>query len=346
MRKKEPRRARNERVRALSVDSRGSRTSRGGVSVRMRRAYLSGSVSLTRGRGGVASLRLAAPRSGVARERVPRWRGRAEPQPPRVPGARKHNPTGTRDARERALGARGGARDAHNAARGLTAALAAVERGLKRPRGVRHRERAGESRHGRSGSGGRVLSPVAFARRPVACAPLVSVARVRARGRTSAASACDELPLGAAAQPSSDARRGFTPGLRNRRDWTLIFWIAFTRSSARRSDEAARGTDERPDEVSLSFTFKGTPRSAPIFPAFPYASLRARASPAIGSSTQRAAVQNAAAPTCELRGRGCHACAHRVGRRKAAIASRRGAFRREGPRRSKSRKAASRSAWE
>lgn len=194
--------------------------------MRVRRAYLSGSVSLTRGRGGVASLRLAAPRSGVARERVPRWRGRAEPQPPRVPGARKHNPTGTRDARERALGARGGARDAHNAARGLTAALAAVERGLKRPRGVRHRERAGESRHGRSGSGGRVLSPGAFARRPVACAPLVSVARVRARGRTSAASACDELPLGAAAQPSSDARRGFTPGLRNRRDWTLIFWIA------------------------------------------------------------------------------------------------------------------------
>ena len=66
------------------------------------------------------------------------------------------------------------------------------------------------------------MSPGAFARRPGACAPLVSVARVRARGRTSAASACDELPLRAAAQPSSDARRGFIPGLRNRRDWTLI----------------------------------------------------------------------------------------------------------------------------
>ena len=228
-----PREEPEKEKRELSLDGLRVTTARGGVSVRVRAAYLSGSVPLTRGRGGVASLRLAAPRAGVARERVPRWRGRAEPQPPRVPGARKHNPTGTRDARERALGARGGARDAHNAARGLTAALAAVERGLKRPRGVRHRERAGESRHGLSGSGGRILSPGAFARRPVACAPLVSVARVRARGRTSAASACDELPLGAAAQPSSDARRGFIPGLRNRRDWTLIFWIALTRSTAR-----------------------------------------------------------------------------------------------------------------
>ena len=123
--------------------------------MRVRAAYLSGSVPLARGRGGVASLRLAAPRAGVAGERVPRSRGRADPHPPRVSALRKHNPTGTRDARERALGARGCARDAHDAARGLTAAGAAVERGLKRPRGVRHRERAGESRHGRSGSAGK-----------------------------------------------------------------------------------------------------------------------------------------------------------------------------------------------
>lgn len=135
--------------RELSLDGLRVTTARGGVSVRVRAAYLSGSVPLTRGRGGVASLRLAAPRAGVAGERVPRSRGRADPHTLRVSALRKHNPTGTRDARERALGARGCARDAHDAARGLTAAGAAVERGLKRTRGVRHRERAGESRHGR-----------------------------------------------------------------------------------------------------------------------------------------------------------------------------------------------------
>jgi hypothetical protein len=144
-----PREEPEKEKRELSLDGSRVTTARGGVSVRVRAAYLSGSVPLTRGRGGVASLRLAAPRAGVAGERVPRSRGRADPHPLRVSALRKHNPTGTRDARERALGARGCARDAHDAARGLTAAGAAVERGLKRTRGVRHRERAGESRHGR-----------------------------------------------------------------------------------------------------------------------------------------------------------------------------------------------------
>ena len=178
--------------------------------MRVRRAYLSGSVSLTRGRDGIASLRLAAPSAGVARDRVPRSIGRADPQPPRASGAlRKHNPTRTRDARERALGARGRARDANDAARCRSTAGAAVERCLKRPHGGRDRERARESRHGRSSSGGRILQlPGAFVRRPIARAPLVSVAHVRARGRTNAASACDELPLDAAAQSSSDARSG------------------------------------------------------------------------------------------------------------------------------------------
>ena len=54
--------------RELSLDGLRVTTARGGVSVRVRAAYLSGSVPLTRGRGGVAS-----PRSSVDWEGARGW---------------------------------------------------------------------------------------------------------------------------------------------------------------------------------------------------------------------------------------------------------------------------------